>query len=953
MAEIEGYIKNRGSKKSEFETLFEESIGIIQKLASDEWTDYNEHDPGVTIIENLVYTLTSLNYKSQFPIEDILVSGKGSALESGDNGFFEASEILTTNPVTDKDLRKLLIDRIENVKNVWVDRVNLSGDDEIIPHLNGVVNLSVELFDYENSVSFIKEKARVIEEVKKIYHQQRNLCEDLHNVEVLTPLEIDIELNMTVLPTEDGEEIMARVLYQIDNYFSKTVKFYSLEELQNKGELTDQIFNGPQLNNGFIPDAELQGKLQAIVPSEIVRILSKLEGVISVNTLKIFRSEEFHQPILVEADKWKIEADRVPRLNFPTKRESFVFKMNNTSFSPNLQEVRRQLSYIEAVHYGIMKSASQANNSLGIPTGNKLALEDYLTVRHQFPALYGIGSFGLASHEPAKRFAQAEQLKAFLLPFDQLMANGLAQLNNIYELYNMNSNSYSSYAFQVLQDMSNLTRLIETSEGQKTDQLLSEWELKLQKVNTTFDTNAVKRLNQVINSILARFSEEFPTYELKKIYYDSYGRELTDQFFEYDALDWKRQFAQGYGNFSYNRAKGRNYTVDINGTKIPAHVSGILRKVCALMGIQNDELYPLNKVIQESGIKIYQTRDGDEILGEKLIPLYEEDNDRTISMEDVVIINESIENLWDSFYYIGNSHDILKDILKEGVNYANYQIKQSEGEKALFYITFTPRGGTTTNAVHVSGTKERAEEAVNEATRFLMDVNKKSEGIYMLEHVLLAPPYQENFFGFSFNITINTEKKLPFQHIKKTSLSERNKTIQQLDGHGKYGVGNLSFEVILVAGKFVVRAYSQAGEQLAESVEHFVHQSDAEYWAQEISKTAEIEITDFVCYAYYGENKVDETFFTFRMSFVLPDWPARFQDNNFRTQLNDIVYESAPAHIAAVAYWIPIREMAAFEELYFSWLRLPHNGTFSNEQMELCYSLIEKLKQYATNNGRG
>jgi len=221
MSEPKGYIANRSNKKSEFELLFEESIEIIQKLASDEWTDYNEHDPGVTIIENLVYALTSLNYKSQFPIEDILVSGKGSALESGDNGFFEASDILTTNPITDKDLRKLLIDRILNVKNVWVDRVVLANEGEEIAHLHGVVNLYVELYDYEDgSPSFAKEKARVIREIREVYHQQRNLCEDLHNVEVLMPLALDVKLNLSIQPDQNGEEVMARVLYEIDNYFS-------------------------------------------------------------------------------------------------------------------------------------------------------------------------------------------------------------------------------------------------------------------------------------------------------------------------------------------------------------------------------------------------------------------------------------------------------------------------------------------------------------------------------------------------------------------------------------------------------------------------------------------------------------------------------------------------------------------------------------------------------------
>jgi len=124
-----GYITKKAKGSGEYEDLYLEGIELLQKLSSAHWTDYNEHDPGVTILENIVYTMTNLSYKANLPIKDILAESKGDQLESGDNGFFIPSDILTTNPVTIEDFRKIFIDDITNVKNVWLQPQIQQSDD--------------------------------------------------------------------------------------------------------------------------------------------------------------------------------------------------------------------------------------------------------------------------------------------------------------------------------------------------------------------------------------------------------------------------------------------------------------------------------------------------------------------------------------------------------------------------------------------------------------------------------------------------------------------------------------------------------------------------------------------------------------------------------------------------------------------------------------------------------
>ena len=49
-----------------FQVLRDIGIKRLQALSSDLWTDYNLHDPGVTILEVLCYAITDLGYRNNF-----------------------------------------------------------------------------------------------------------------------------------------------------------------------------------------------------------------------------------------------------------------------------------------------------------------------------------------------------------------------------------------------------------------------------------------------------------------------------------------------------------------------------------------------------------------------------------------------------------------------------------------------------------------------------------------------------------------------------------------------------------------------------------------------------------------------------------------------------------------------------------------------------------------------
>src|SRR5271165_7319973 len=100
----------------DFTALRSQGISLLEEMNGGAWTDFNVHDPGITILEVLCYVLTDLAYRAGYSIPDLIASAGGSAAQS----LYTAPRILTTSPVTVTDLRKAALD-IDGVKNAWVE----------------------------------------------------------------------------------------------------------------------------------------------------------------------------------------------------------------------------------------------------------------------------------------------------------------------------------------------------------------------------------------------------------------------------------------------------------------------------------------------------------------------------------------------------------------------------------------------------------------------------------------------------------------------------------------------------------------------------------------------------------------------------------------------------------------------------------------------------------------
>ena len=97
--------------------LVEEGRATLAAMSDGRWTDFNAHDPGITILELVAYALTDLGYRAGHPMSD-LVAGSAPLLGP--------AESLTTRAVTVADIRRLGLD-VMGVRNVWIEPATIGG----------------------------------------------------------------------------------------------------------------------------------------------------------------------------------------------------------------------------------------------------------------------------------------------------------------------------------------------------------------------------------------------------------------------------------------------------------------------------------------------------------------------------------------------------------------------------------------------------------------------------------------------------------------------------------------------------------------------------------------------------------------------------------------------------------------------------------------------------------
>lgn len=934
--------------------LRSEGRKYIEELGSRSWTDYNEHDPGITILEALCYALTELGYRSSLPIKDLLTEEDGK-IRASSQTLFTARQILMQSPLTINDYRKLLID-LEGVHNAWLfcedryetkntvvpasevliyadckndalryDRtphpVYVSGlykvlldldNDSRFGDLNngeltvlnpatatykaGAVSLTVifppwneapqELLtgdaaslsldtvsvtpqdndwnlsldytirtngsnasattnarvvvdlqpangaittaDIENfftadfslqvlnlSVLKLQRALSVVQAAVRKLNENRNLCEDFVSIDTVKDEEVAICCDIEVRPDADMEKVQAAVFFAIEEYLNPSVHFYLLKELLDKGCTTDEVFEGPVLQHGFIDTAELE-KTQLrseIYASDLISLLMDIDGVLAVRGFRMTRYDKEGNPVAEQTGKsWCLPVTLWHKPVFSETRSKILFFKNGFPFLPLLSEVRDTLRWLRAIN-SRHKLTGHADD-FPLPDGRHYLLDAYTSVSYLFPQTYGVGKAGLPATASDERKGQAKQLKAYLLFYDQLLADFFSQLKNAKELFSTDAlvQTYHAQFLSGIKDIDAVYR--KNASAQNLLQLLlqtqdsatataNEWQ-QLYETNDTF----LDRRNRFLDHLMARFAESFNEYVLL-MYSLDFETQTETRINPAALIETKRKFLQDYPQLGYERGRAYNYfpqklkankyVIDTNALWDTGNVAGLQKKAARLSGIEN---YFRRFLYCAGNATIVATGD----TPPKFRFVFSNENGDTLTSVNAFDSEEAL-------------HDALPQFITSLLTETHFSVEESSGHWNLFVRDDEGNQLAQSNDFAEPGSARRAK------AKFIQAISNAchNEGLHLVEHILLRP--RNNSFALA--------------------------------------------PVCLDPG------------------------------------------CDFC-----GEQDP----YSFRLSVVLPYWPAHFRSLPFRKYFENRIRQEAPAHTMVKVCWVDNLSLYRFETAYQKWL---------------------------------
>ncbi|WP_020598760.1 hypothetical protein [Spirosoma panaciterrae] len=430
-----------GNDHFNFAELRQIGLKHIQDLSGKIWTDHNTHDPGITTLEVLIYALMDLGYRARLPIEDLLTQQTATEPSSRDDNFFTPAEILTVNPLTITDYRKLLME-LPGIRNAWLEmnREPISLNDCLLVDkdkqtvvLNGLYRIILEK-EPDNA----PDDNTLTHSVLRRMAQYRNLGEDVQpgSITLLKPTEITVTIELEVEKSANLDEVYARLVEELKAYFSPTVPYYTLsalleQKLPQKAPVPiEEAFAGRPYtteSKGFIDTRELEKlkRRREIHVSDLYTVAQGVKGVVSVRELEASDGGN--------TDPWviKLSEEKVAKLAALTVQ----FYKEGIKQAFQIPDIDGKKKKGEALLTGDALDYA-------VPTGQfRQDLGDYYSIQNDFPSVYGIGNEELPASVGVIRQVQANQLKGYLFFYDQLLAGYLSQLTQLRELFSLRPDS--------------------------------------------------------------------------------------------------------------------------------------------------------------------------------------------------------------------------------------------------------------------------------------------------------------------------------------------------------------------------------------------------------------------------------------------------------------------------------------------------------------------------------
>lgn len=967
---------------ADFEVILKQATDLVQRLTGHVWTDYNIHDPGITILEQLCFALTDLHYKAKLNTEDILTNRKG-LINRNQHAFFEREQILTCNPVTVNDFRKIILDKVKEVNNIMFNPILSVHSNHYIKGLYRIVvraneNITSQFSTDKEAEEEFKEK------IRKLTLSKRNICEDIMGeIVVLKCQQIVIQANISIKYTSVPEEILLRIYDKIESLLNPKIRFYSKSELLDMGYTVEQIYDGPLLSNGIILEKELKPIATEIDPIDVTNTITKLDGVSYIQNLTIENASDF-EAVKNTSDSTNT-VEKNDSLPFQLEKDHFAY-LDKITFLKHVKlyadDYRIPINeavfldlynHREPLKTQVRKEYANKRQDRNIKAGIYKEIGTYYSIQNYFPVLYGIGPNGLSQSETKERKAVAKQLKTYLLFFEQILANYSAQLANLGNLYstNLSENNQKSYYTQDLYNVPDVREILKdfNQNGDNRPSFVNEmkWEDFQNNEDNQYIKGLVKaietpeiyteRKNKILDHLLGRFNRKLSIYPVLQ-YFNSYigGSNLERDTF---VLQWKANILNNLLNIDQGKIKGYDYSSQIN------LMSGFEYKISLYLNINHLE-YPDLKSFKSKKDSLMRRRltaafnntEKKYIITaanpQKVVEQEQEVDIIEYNDEDLAIVTNSVENTEDvealetnsiNKSYIFNSQSI--SVLEFGIIAENYKIIPKDGKYIIIYKPPQKEIIASEEKWQTIGsytTKNNAISALNDVIASLKKLSVASEGFHLIEHLLMRPRLDQHNFGFSY---YESEGNVLFKNDEWTTFDERERRLTKL----KNAVNNLGKVTEGKDFNFKIKFTGDYHYSIVSTAVFSEKKQDLDNNLKKIiAKLNKIEETKTIKYPHIelnvklpGNKIIEENFYSLKATVVLPSWPARFQDKEFKMFTEDLIKAIAPSYLYLSFKWLGISRMQKFEDLYFDWLEAIKTNSDPKARLESCEVLTNWL----------
>ncbi|MFZ6658105.1 hypothetical protein [Undibacterium sp. TJN19] len=703
----------------DFDGFRRQGVELLQALSGHQWTDYNLHDPGVTLLELLCYGLTDLAYRSGFSVADYLT------LESGNIDFerqalYRPQDILPVRPVTAVDYCKLIYDSIPEIDDIWLQASANSGQVE------GLFSIYVKLHQPLSEIE-LRSEAEVRQDIIAIYAQNRNICQDLDCVYIVKTEPHYLSGEIEIDESRPAPEIYADIYFQCAMLISSGAHITRFEEALEKGMSWEELLNGPLTSHGQIDDQYFTRTTSNIDVVSLIALIRRIPGVKQVHRFQLLDQN------LNKCDhlNFDLRTKSCPVLCFPSE----VAQMNllrlvydhatdrqTSGYKPAekrlilpqeaalLEQVRLILKKYEFSHHAFRRHDANLDELIKLPKGEYRPFQEYSTVSEHAPAIYGINHYGIPGSEPPDVHARARQLKGFLFSFEQLMANYLQSLQAIPDLYSLDAPLRKTYFSQFLG-----TKEIPGLDNLYTDTASADISAR---ILLNFDQFGDRR-NRVLDTLLAMYGESFPADALRR--FNTYFPEEDEQLI----IDSKINYLKNLRELSANRGAAINlfkpYWAGENFASLQhkillltgCNTSGPGRSLTGHFSTQSPAFVSKKTYLNKLG------KVPDEVENKRnVIPL-------SLQKETIATPLKRLP------------HDMVcAELLSAGIDMGRYRLVPRP-DKKLWLCLEDETGDALWHLIPLP-----EEQAVNYAhgmRQRLIELSQQAEGMHVLEHLLLRP----------------------------------------------------------------------------------------------------------------------------------------------------------------------------------------------------------------------